>query len=554
MTREPPEGKSPELARMADALRRAALDSYQDWDQRWAVQEKAITARGDAIHCKPGCVSCCFSRKHCSLSEGFAIIDFVAKTFAPDQQERFRLRAESAASSLRKLRADGYCDSEDGFFLAGGAECPFLEKGACSIYPVRPLDCRGLNVIAGNTSPERCRQCPQVANCMESEQEYRQVKTELETEQTRIFPSNPKGHQPPNLLPEILSYLWEEAPPTKFYHSNEAMRLRLATRGTERDEIWRDDGSDFRALRMPVSLPEEGDYAADLTLLRQGLENHELYGQIVQGANLPDFCSLYKRNGKCKFDWKKRKFTNWKQNGEDMPFTVWMSDGLQERLMMWEAAKRSRGRVLCGGLGLGIYPQMALSLPRVESIDIIECDPDVIALIETAWKKNPWPGMGKVNIRLSPVESYLEKTKERYDTVYIDTWDAIYNEYLPHLNELTRLAKPVLRTGGEILLWAFDLMVQAMLETAQLVLDRRKKYLAIGTKQLENIEHLYPQMHRLVEWLREHPKATDDAVRTAAYRLATMECHNLGVLALSGQPGAQDLLDKKYSKGSLFLQ
>ncbi len=49
--------------------------------------------------------------------------------------------------------------------------------------------------------------------------------------------------------------------------------------------------------------------------------------------------------------------------------------------MMWEAAKRCRGRVLCGGLGLGIFPQFALSLPHVESVHVVEVDTAIIELI-----------------------------------------------------------------------------------------------------------------------------------------------------------------------------
>ncbi len=537
----------------AAKLRQAARGIHVEWEQAWNGIERDIRARGEEVRCRPGCASCCFTRKFCTVSEGLVILDYLEKKITPEQQERYRLRVESCASSLRKLRADGFCDSEDAFFRAGGMECPFLERGRCFIYEVRPLSCRALNVLT-ETSVTKCRECPAAINSIECESKQRQLRNSLEEKEGEIGAPSPPKTAKPWLLPEVMSYLWEEKQTPSVNFSREALAQRLATRGTERDETWQDDFSDFQALRAPLTLPAEGDYNQYLTLIKQKFENHELYGEIVSGEGMPEFCSLYNRNPGCTFDWTTRKFAGGGKEKEEYPYTIWMSDGLQERLMMWEAAKRSRGRVLCGGLGLGIFPQLALSLPRVDSIDIIERDPAVIHLIERAWKKQPWPRIGDCRIRLAPVEEYLETTTEKYDTVYIDTWDAIYNEYLPHLNELTRLAKPVLSPGGEVLLWAFDMMVRDFLQTVQLVIERRDKYQAVAAGQLKNIERQYPLLHRLVLWLKSHPQCSGEELLTEGYRLATKESRNLGLLILSRQPGAQALLEQKYSRHSPFMQ
>ena len=534
-------------------LSRAAQDVHAEWEEAWQGLAGDIRAQGREPRCQPGCIPCCYTRKTCTLSEGVAILDYLQKNHTPEMQEQFRLRVESAAGSLRRLREDGYCDSEDRFFRAGGMECPFLEAGRCVIYEARPLSCRALNVMT-DTSVEKCRQCPQAVNCIESENLHQKLQKKLDDREKKLqAPVLPAGLRP-TLIPEVLSYLWEEQSTPSVLYSPAALQQKLATRGTERDETWQDDRGDFRAVRMNITLPEEGDYSHDLTLLKQQFQNHELYGQPVSGKGIPEFCTLYKRNENCRFDWGTRKFTGWEEGKDDLPYTVWMSDGLQERLMMWEAAKRCRGRVLCGGLGLGIFPQMALSLPRVDAVDVVERDPEVIALISNAWKKQPWPRRSDCRLLPSPIEEFLETTKEKYDTVYIDTWDAIYNEYLPHLNELTRLAKPILRPGGEVLLWAFDMMVRDFLQTVTLVVERRQKYAVMNKGQMKNLKLRYPLLHRLVTWLWKHPESSDEELRSEGYRLATKESRNLGMLVLSRQAGTQVLLDQKYSAGSPFLQ
>ena len=46
--------------------------------------------------------------------------------------------------------------------------------------------------------------------------------------------------------------------------------------------------------------------------------------------------------------------------------------------------------------------------------------------------------------------------------------------------------------------------------------------------------------------LKGHPKCSDDAFKTEAYRMAIRDGKNLGILKLSMQPGADALLHRKY--------
>ncbi len=130
------------------------------------------------------------------------------------------------------------------------------------------------------------------------------------------------------------------------------------------------------------------------------------------------------------------------------------------------------------------------------AVHVIELDPDVVRLVKEGWSQSPWAGVERCTVTQGRIEEFLATTRDRYDTVYVDTWDAIYHEYLPHLNELNRLAEPILNPGGEILLWARDLMVRHFLGTTSLVAERRVKYVNASAAQMANIAKQYPLLHR----------------------------------------------------------
>ena len=261
---------------------------------------------------------------------------------------------------------------------------------------------------------------------------------------------------------------------------------------------------------------------------------------------MPTFNSLYKRRLGSKFDWANRKFEWGDQSDDGMPYTIWMSDDPQERLMMWDAAKRCRGKVLCGGLGLGVFPQLALSLPQVESVHIIEMDPDIIKLTTGFWNDNPWPGMSQCKVSNDTIENYLCRTDEKYDTVYIDTWDALYHEYLPHINVLATMSQRVLRDSGEILLWGYSMMIQMFLSTTRDLYDKKHEYCTATDTQIAKIELQYPLLLKLVLWMRSHPRCNTYELLEQALIVATTSEWERGILKIADDTAAQDLVDMKY--------
>ena len=99
-----------------------------------------------------------------------------------------------------------------------------------------------------------------------------------------------------------------------------AWKARLKTASTKRDQTWQDDREDFRCLGISVSLPEEGDYDPDLTVVTQRPEVEELYDARIAVEGLPAFPSLYKRAPGCRFDWEERTFTWGKDVQSEMPY------------------------------------------------------------------------------------------------------------------------------------------------------------------------------------------------------------------------------------------
>ncbi len=60
------------------------------------------------------------------MSEAAAIVEWIDQNLGTELAEQLRMRAESTAYSIAKLRSEGLCEASDTFASAGGLECPFL--------------------------------------------------------------------------------------------------------------------------------------------------------------------------------------------------------------------------------------------------------------------------------------------------------------------------------------------------------------------------------------------------------------------------------------------
>lgn len=128
--------------------------------------------------------------------------------------------------------------------------------------------------------------------------------------------------------------------------------------------------------------------------------------------------------------------------------------------MMYNNAARSWGHVLVGGLGLGLYPQYALAgaAGQATGFTIIERSPIVRELVEPVLRAALDVPL---EVRTAGIEEYLAgNTGERFDTIFLDTWDILDAARLPAINRLRELARPQVSPGGRLLLWGYRWMVR----------------------------------------------------------------------------------------------
>lgn len=96
--------------------------------------------------------------------------------------------------------------------------------------------------------------------------------------------------------------------------------------------------------------------------------------------------------------------------------TVMVDDPLQW-IGMQELAKHCKGRVLIGGLGLGLILHALQNNKEVHSIHVIDNNPDVIELM-----LENIPIDKRIKIFKENFWGYIEGGKEYYDTVVLDIW------------------------------------------------------------------------------------------------------------------------------------
>lgn len=91
---------------------------------------------GGGVACGAGCSYCCHAQVKLTPMEALVLFSWLKKTFTEDQQTALKKRI----TNNRELTED--VDLEHRVGVKDLTPCIFLDKGDCSIYPVRPLICR----------------------------------------------------------------------------------------------------------------------------------------------------------------------------------------------------------------------------------------------------------------------------------------------------------------------------------------------------------------------------------------------------------------------------
>jgi Fe-S-cluster containining protein len=119
------------LSSMATAVHRLA-------DEVWAnVRADAEAASRRSIACAAACAACCNQQVAIAPVEAAAIAHYVTRHFTDEEDAALvaRLRALDAVTRGKTALERAHLRQP----------CAFLVDGRCSIYPVRPLRCRGVH-------------------------------------------------------------------------------------------------------------------------------------------------------------------------------------------------------------------------------------------------------------------------------------------------------------------------------------------------------------------------------------------------------------------------
>jgi Fe-S-cluster containining protein len=146
-------GFAMEIERTATALLGDGASTDELIQACRVVQEMTETAlvrhRGDAsrIACGPGCSHCCVVNVAALRPEAVTILAYLERKLSAGQFLALEQKVDALDADIRWL------DEEER--IRQGRPCALLdEAGNCSVYPVRPLLCRGMTSV----DPETCRQ------------------------------------------------------------------------------------------------------------------------------------------------------------------------------------------------------------------------------------------------------------------------------------------------------------------------------------------------------------------------------------------------------------
>lgn len=149
-----------EYARTRDEIRdfgvlRALENSQHRHDDRIAAAPDVGT-----LACRAGCTWCCYFTVDVRAAEAFRILEFVEKSFTPEEKARVYAEVHRNSVVLGKL--------DERERVTRNMKCPFLNEGRCTIYEARPQSCRNYHA----TDVAGCRQSYEEPDNLDIDPDY----------------------------------------------------------------------------------------------------------------------------------------------------------------------------------------------------------------------------------------------------------------------------------------------------------------------------------------------------------------------------------------------
>ncbi len=135
----------------------------------------------------------------------------------------------------------------------------------------------------------------------------------------------------------------------------------------------------------------------------------------------------------------------------------WMSDTWLERSTNREILQDGKGNVLLAGLGIGMVAAALCQKEEVDSVTVLEIEPQVIALVE------PHIRHPKLTVLLSDAHR-PPFTGRFFDTVYIDIWINICSDNWEPMKSLLRQYRKFARKGAVVTAWLKDYIQESARE------------------------------------------------------------------------------------------
>jgi Fe-S-cluster containining protein len=132
----------------------AAAESAAALADAASAEARARQPPRPAKACREGCAWCCFKTVGTAVPEVERIVAYLRGRLSEQQLAALKARVQELAARRRALKYDRWA--------AARLPCALLDETRCSIYPVRPLTCRGFNSSDARACERSYRERPRV--------------------------------------------------------------------------------------------------------------------------------------------------------------------------------------------------------------------------------------------------------------------------------------------------------------------------------------------------------------------------------------------------------
>lgn len=115
-----------------------------------------------------------------------------------------------------------------------------------------------------------------------------------------------------------------------------------------------------------------------------------------------------------------------------------MTDTHMEQNSNYTVVREAKGKVLIGGLGIGMVLLPILEKPEVTSVTVIEKYADVVKLVEPHIRAAAGKNADKLKIIVADALEWKPPKGEKWDTIYWDIWPEICTDNLKDMEVLHR--------------------------------------------------------------------------------------------------------------------